>query len=72
MKPEDLLLIDPEISEALASKKPVVALESTIISHGMPYPRNVSTALEVEAIVRENGAVPVSYTHLTLPTIYSV
>jgi len=58
MKPEDLLLIDPEISEALASKKPVVALESTIISHGMPYPRNVSTALEVEAIVRENGAVP--------------
>ena len=55
MKPEDLLLIDPEISEALASKKPVVALESTIISHGMPYPRNVSTALEVEAIVRENG-----------------
>ena len=50
--------INPEVSEALASGKPVVALESTIISHGMPYPQNVETALNVERIIRENGAVP--------------
>ena len=50
--------IKPEVAEALAAGKPVVALESTIISHGMPYPQNVQTALEVERIVRENGAVP--------------
>ena len=120
--------INPEVAAALAEGKPVVALESTIISHGMPYPQNVETALNVEKIIRENGAVPaataiiggrlkaglsaeeieyfgkkgmaitkasrrdlavlcargedgattvtttmtVSYTHLTLPTIYSV
>jgi len=58
MDSKDLLLFDPEVSDALNSGKPVVALESTIISHGMPYPRNVSTALEVEAVVRENGAIP--------------
>lgn len=50
--------IAPEVAEALKSHKPVVALESTIISHGMPYPKNVQTALEVERIVRENGAIP--------------
>ena len=50
--------IKPEVAQALAEGKPVVALESTIISHGMPYPQNVQTALEVEKIVRENGAVP--------------
>ncbi len=50
--------IKPEVAEALAAGKPVVALESTIISHGMPYPQNVETALAVEAIIRENGAVP--------------
>ena len=50
--------IKPEVAQALAEGKPVVALESTIISHGMPYPQNVQTALEVERIVRENGAVP--------------
>ncbi len=58
MVSKDLLLFAPELSDALNSGKPVVALESTIISHGMPYPRNVSTALEVEAVVRENGAIP--------------
>ena len=58
MVSKDLLLFAPEVSDALNSGKPVVALESTIISHGMPYPRNVSTALEVEAVVRENGAIP--------------
>ena len=50
--------VAPEVREALAAGKPVVALESTIISHGMPYPQNVETALKVEAIIRENGAVP--------------
>ena len=50
--------ISPEVAAALAAGKPVVALESTIISHGMPYPQNVETALNVERIVRENGAVP--------------
>lgn len=53
-----LLSILPEVQEALAAGKPVVALESTIISHGMPYPKNVETALEVEATVRAGGAVP--------------
>ena len=50
--------INPEVKQALDAGKPVVALESTIISHGMPYPQNVETALQVEAIIRENGAVP--------------
>ena len=50
--------INPEVAEALATGKPVVALESTIISHGMPYPQNVETALNVEAIIRKHGAVP--------------
>ena len=48
----------PEVAEALQAGKPVVALESTIISHGMPYPKNVETALNVEKIIRESGAVP--------------
>lgn len=50
--------VAPEVAEALKTGKPVVALESTIISHGMPYPQNVETALNVERIIRENGAVP--------------
>ena len=50
--------VNPEVAEALRAGRPVVALESTIISHGMPYPQNVETALAVERIVRENGAVP--------------
>jgi len=54
----DYLDISVEVKEALASGRPVVALESTIISHGMPYPQNVETALNVEKIVRENGAIP--------------
>ena len=48
----------PEVKEALENNQPLVALESTIISHGMPYPRNVETAVEVERMVRENGAIP--------------
>ena len=50
--------ISPEVAAALEAGKPVVALESTIISHGMPYPQNVETALKVEEIIREHGAVP--------------
>ena len=50
--------IHPEVAEAIRAGRPVVALESTIISHGMPYPQNVETALKVERIIRENGAVP--------------
>src|SRR5690554_4418162 len=50
--------IKPEVLEALKANKPVVALESTIISHGMPYPQNVEMAKRVEAIVREEGGVP--------------
>ena len=50
--------ISPEVSKALDEGRPVVALESTIISHGMPYPRNVETALMVEQTIRDNGAVP--------------
>ena len=50
--------ISPEVKAALEEGRPVVALESTIISHGMPYPRNVETALLVEETVRKNGAVP--------------
>ena len=50
--------ISPEVKAALDEGKPVVALESTIISHGMPYPKNVETALRVEQTIRDNGAVP--------------
>ena len=52
------LTYSQEVQEAMAAGKPVVALESTIISHGMPYPQNVQTAREVEQIIRDNGAVP--------------
>ena len=52
------LEISPEVQKALDEGRPVVALESTIISHGMPYPQNVETALNVEKIIRDNGAVP--------------
>ena len=50
--------VAPEVQQALDEGRPVVALESTIISHGMPYPQNVETALKVEQIIRDNGAVP--------------
>jgi len=55
---EQYLDINPEVAAAIAAGKPVVALESTIISHGMPYPQNVETALKVEQIIRDNGAIP--------------
>jgi pseudouridylate synthase len=58
MSAADLLDLSPEVAEAVAAKKPIVALESTIITHGMPYPRNVETALSVEKAARESGAIP--------------
>ena len=53
-----MILINEEVKHALENNIPVVALESTIISHGMPYPKNVETALKVEQVIRENGAIP--------------
>ena len=58
MNLEKYLVVSDEVKKAIKEGKPVVALESTIISHGMPYPKNVETALNVEKIVRDNGAVP--------------
>jgi pseudouridine-5'-phosphate glycosidase len=58
MSAADLIDYSPEVAEARSAKKPLVALESTIITHGMPYPRNVETASAVEQAVRETGAVP--------------
>ncbi|MBE5778632.1 MAG: pseudouridine-5'-phosphate glycosidase [Clostridiales bacterium] len=58
MNLKNFLWVSEEVSEALKNNKPVVALESTIISHGMPYPQNVQTALSVEKMVRDHGAVP--------------
>lgn len=55
---EKYLKVSPEVRAALDAGKPVVALESTIISHGMPYPQNVETALNVEKIIRDHGGVP--------------
>ena len=52
------MVFQPEVSDALASSRPVVALETTIASHGMPHPQNIETALEVEDIVRREGATP--------------
>ncbi|MCD6120707.1 MAG: pseudouridine-5'-phosphate glycosidase [Spirochaetales bacterium] len=57
-KKESFLNIADEVMEAKENKKPIVALESTIISHGMPYPENIAMASKVESIIRENGAVP--------------
>ncbi|WP_314186583.1 pseudouridine-5'-phosphate glycosidase [Paracoccus yeei] len=55
---KDLLVFAPEVKQALAANRPVVALESTIITHGMPYPQNLEVARRVEATVREAGATP--------------
>ncbi len=58
LTPTDYLDFHPDVAQALSQQKAVVALESTIIAHGMPYPQNVETAKALEAIVREQGAVP--------------
>lgn len=55
---EKYLQVHPEVQKAVAAGQPVVALESTIISHGMPYPKNIEMAKNVSKIIRENGAVP--------------
>lgn len=55
---EDLLVMPPTIKQALVEGGPVVALESTVITHGLPYPQNVETALSMEAAVRSGGAIP--------------
>ena len=55
---QNYLDITPEIADAIAHNKPVIALESTIISHGMPYPQNAEMAMQVEKIIRDNGAIP--------------
>src|SRR5918994_6203676 len=52
------MIVDPHVAEALAGGRPVVALESTIVSHGLPRPRNLEVARELEATVRDTGAVP--------------
>ncbi len=54
----NFLKLSDEVQDALLKNKPLVALESTIIAHGMPYPKNVATALEVEQLIRDNGATP--------------
>jgi pseudouridine-5'-phosphate glycosidase len=54
----EAIVIDPEVRAALAARRPVVALESTIITHGMPWPENAATARAVEALIRAEGAVP--------------
>jgi pseudouridylate synthase len=56
--PHPSLRLSAEVAQALDAGRPVVALESTIISHGMPYPRNVAMAVEVEQIIRDGGATP--------------
>jgi len=58
MNKNDFIIISPEVKDALDNNIPIVALESTIISHGMPWPKNAQTAKAVENIVRKNGAVP--------------
>ena len=54
----ELIALHDEVAEALGRGRPVVALESTIIAHGMPYPRNVETARRVEGVIHGQGAVP--------------
>ena len=66
---EKHLDIHPEVKHALENNLPIVALESTIISHGMPYPQNKETALEVEKIVRKNGAIPATIALLNIPSL---
>ncbi|MCR4269528.1 pseudouridine-5'-phosphate glycosidase, partial [Nitratireductor sp. ZSWI3] len=58
MRSKNILDIHAPVAEALAAGKPVVALESTIITHGMPWPKNNEMAAEVEALIRAEGAVP--------------
>lgn len=58
MNIKDFFIIAPEVQEAIQKNKPVVALESTVIAHGLPKPKNIEAALKMEQIIRENGAIP--------------
>ncbi|HNZ66014.1 MAG TPA: pseudouridine-5'-phosphate glycosidase [Planctomycetota bacterium] len=58
MNIKDFFIIAPEVQEAIQKNKPVVALESTVIAHGLPKPKNIEVALKMEQIIRENGAIP--------------
>ena len=58
MNAEKYLDIKPEVAKALKKGAPVVALESTILSHGMPFPENLGFAAQVEDVIRQEGAVP--------------
>ena len=69
---EKYLKISPEVKEALENNKPVVALESTIISHGMPYPENVETAILCEQMVRDNGAVPATIEEIPYALLHHI
>ncbi len=70
MKIEKLVHISKEVKKAVNKGKAVVALESTIISHGMPYPQNIETALKVEQLIRDNGAVPATIAIIAgIPTV---
>jgi len=66
----DYMFISEKVRKALCDKKPIVALESTIISHGMPYPKNVETALEAENLMKKSGIIPATIAILNgIPTI---
>ncbi len=70
MKNKGYIRISQEVKKAIKQNKAVVALESTIISHGMPYPQNVETALKVENLIRENGAIPATIAIIAgVPTV---
>ena len=68
----ELLQISPEVQDALKNKKPVVALESTIISHGMPFPQNAQTAIEVEETIRKQTAVNMAINTLSYSEMKAV
>lgn len=56
--PHDFLIVHPEVQEALVTGRPIVALESTLITHGLPYPQNLETAVAMEAAIRNSQAIP--------------
>ena len=68
----ELLQISAEVQDALKNKKPVVALESTIISHGMPFPQNAQTAIEVEETIRKQTAINMAINTLSYSEIKAV
>ena len=69
--PSTVIKVSPEVEEALFSGRPVVALETTIYTHGFPYPDNVTLALDLEDVVRKNGAVPATIGSAARPAAIS-